>query len=168
IAALLMSTRGSPLIASNGHFWSISGTLTESCPLTFAHPLSLRRPRRRLGCRARHVNHASSSHPSKQPLPAAAFAMSVCRQSVSDSWLDNLRECLAHLVKGSGCDCLLMQAASLLDGFSFDLFPPFKNGLTAPEVDVTRRQVVQALVISTVVVVPDEELWAKVGHGVKG
>src|SRR5215471_503026 len=68
-------------------FWSLSGTLTESCPLTFAHPLSLRRPRRRLGCRARHVNHASSSHPSKQPLPAAAFAMSVCRQSVSDSWL---------------------------------------------------------------------------------
>src|SRR6516165_1083108 len=71
-----------------------------------------------------------------------------------------LRECLAHLVKGSGCDCLLMQAASLLDGFSFDLFPPFKNGLTAPEVDVSRRQVVQALVISTVVVVPDELLDA--------
>src|SRR6516162_9775158 len=45
-----------------------------------------------------------------------------------------------------------MQAASLLDGFSFDLFPPFKNGLTAPEVDVSRRQVVQALVVSTVVV----------------
>ena len=53
-----------------------------------------------------------------------------------------------------------MQAASLLDGFSFDLFPPFKNGLTAPEVDVSRRQVVQALVISTVVVVPDELLDA--------
>src|SRR5215831_11662797 len=77
----------------------------------------------------------------------------VCRQTISDSWLGNLRECLAHLVKGSGCDCLLVQAASLLDGFSFDLFPPFKNGLTAPEVDVSRRQVVQALVISTVVVV---------------
>src|ERR1700757_3544379 len=49
-----------------------------------------------------------------------------------------------------------MQAASLLDGFSFDLFPPFENDLAAPEVDVSRRQVVQALVISTVVVVPDE------------
>jgi hypothetical protein len=36
-----------------------------------------------------------------------------------------------------------MQAASLLDGFSSDLFPPFKNGLAAPEVDVSRRQVVQ-------------------------
>src|SRR5215471_6313259 len=49
-----------------------------------------------------------------------------------------------------------MQAASLLDGFSFDLFPPFENGLAAREVDVSRRQVVQALVVSTVVVVPDE------------
>src|SRR5262249_22495905 len=85
-------------------------------------------------------------------------ARPVCRQSISDSWLGNLRECLAHLVKGSGCDCLLMQAASLLDGFSFDLFPPFENGLAAPEVDVSRRQVVQALVVSTVVVVPDELL----------
>src|SRR5438094_9536058 len=43
-----------------------------------------------------------------------------------------------------------MQAASLFDGFSFDLFPPFENGLTASEVDVSRRQVVQALVVSTV------------------
>src|SRR5258708_20342813 len=49
-----------------------------------------------------------------------------------------------------------MQAASLFDGFSFDLFPPFENGLTAPEVDVNRRQVVQALVVSRVVVVLDE------------
>src|SRR5437016_2084744 len=53
-----------------------------------------------------------------------------------------------------------MQAASLLDGFSFDLFPPFENGLAAPEVDVSRRQVVQALVVSTVVVVLDEILDA--------
>src|ERR1700739_4267102 len=49
-----------------------------------------------------------------------------------------------------------MQAASLLDGFSFALFPPFENGLAAPEVDVSRRQVVQALVVSTVVVVSNE------------
>src|SRR5215467_6024253 len=49
--------------------------------------------------------------------------------------------------EGSGCDCLLMQAASLLDGFSFDLLPPFENDLAAPEVDVSRRQVVQALVV---------------------
>src|SRR5215471_292861 len=48
----------------------------------------------------------------------------------------------------------------LLDGFSFDLFPPFENGLAAPEVDVSRRPVVQALVVSTVVVVPDELLDA--------
>jgi hypothetical protein len=48
----------------------------------------------------------------------------------------------------------------LLDGFSFDLFPPFENGLAAPEVDVSRRQVVQALLVSTVVVVADELLDA--------
>src|SRR5437016_8597901 len=53
-----------------------------------------------------------------------------------------------------------MQAASLLDGFPFELFPPFENGLAAPEVDVSRRQVVHALVVSTVVVVPDELLDA--------
>jgi hypothetical protein len=53
-----------------------------------------------------------------------------------------------------------MQAASLFDGFSFDLFPLFENGLTASEVDVSRRQVVQALVVSTVVVVLDEPLDA--------
>src|SRR6266571_2081834 len=53
-----------------------------------------------------------------------------------------------------------MQAASLLDGFSFDLFPPFENGPAAPEVDVSRRQVVQALVVSTVGVVADELLDA--------
>src|SRR5499427_9336384 len=53
-----------------------------------------------------------------------------------------------------------MQAASLLDGFSFDLLPPFENDLAAPEVDVSRRQVVQALVVSTVVIVADELLDA--------
>jgi hypothetical protein len=42
-----------------------------------------------------------------------------------------------------------MQAASLFDGFSFDLFPPIENGLTAPEVDVSRRQVVQGDAVST-------------------
>src|SRR5262249_17168026 len=96
--------------------------------------------------------------PSCTSYQLGSLTTTVCRQSISDSWLGNLRECLAHLVKGSGCDCLLMQAASLLDGFSFDLFPPFENGLAAPEVDVSRRQVVQALVVSTVVVVPDELL----------
>src|SRR5260370_30534131 len=59
-----------------------------------------------------------------------------------------------------------MQAASLFDGFSFDLFPPFENGLTASEVDVSRRQVVQALVVSTVVVVLDDvHVRARVRYG---
>jgi hypothetical protein len=44
----------------------------------------------------------------------------------------SLREWLIWFA-GSGCDFLLMQAASLFDGFSFDLFPPIENGLTAPE-----------------------------------
>src|SRR5262245_32199047 len=82
---------------------------------------------------------ATAARAGRAPLLQQCLIRSVCRQSISDSWLGNLRECLAHLVKGSGCDCLLMQAASLLDGFSFDLFPPFKNCLTAPEVDVSRR-----------------------------
>ena len=49
-----------------------------------------------------------------------------------------------------------MQAASLLDGLSFDGLPPFKYGRCSAEVDVSRRQVVQALVISAIVVVLDE------------
>jgi hypothetical protein len=49
-----------------------------------------------------------------------------------------------------------MQAASLLDGLSFDGCPPFKYSRSSTEVDVSRRQVVQALVVSTVVVVLDE------------
>src|SRR3954465_11095202 len=53
-----------------------------------------------------------------------------------------------------------MQAASLFDGFSFDLFPPIENGLTAPEVDVSRHQVVRALVVSRDGVVLDELLDA--------
>lgn len=44
----------------------------------------------------------------------------------------------------------------MLDGLSFDGFPPFKYSRSSAEVDVSRRQVVQALVVSTVVVVPDE------------
>jgi hypothetical protein len=32
------------------------------------------------------------------PITIASTAPAVCRQSISDSWLGNLRECLAHLV----------------------------------------------------------------------
>jgi len=49
-----------------------------------------------------------------------------------------------------------MQAASLFDGLSFDGFPPFEYGRSSSEVDVSRGQIVQALVISTIVVVLDE------------
>ena len=37
-----------------------------------------------------------------------------------------------------------MQAASLLDGLSFDGFSPFEYGRSSSEVDTSRRQVVQA------------------------
>jgi hypothetical protein len=59
----------------------------------------------------------------------------------------------------SGCDCLLVQAASLFDGLSFDGFPPFEYGRCSTEVDVGRRQVVQTLVVAAVVVVLDELGW---------
>jgi len=51
---------------------------------------------------------------------------------------------------------MLMQAESLFDGLSFDGFPPFEYGPCSAEVDVSRRQVVQALVVSAVIVVLDE------------
>ena len=35
----------------------------------------------------------------------------------------------------------------MFDGFSFDLFPPFENGLAAPEVDVSRRQLASFTII---------------------
>jgi hypothetical protein len=44
----------------------------------------------------------------------------------------------------------------LFDGFSFDVFPPFKNGRSSAKVDVGRCQVVQALVVSAIVVVLDK------------
>src|SRR5260370_2511622 len=55
----------------------------------------------------------------------------VCRQSISDSWLGNLRECLAHLVENSGCDCLLMQVAPPLQ---------FRNRRSAVSMTLARRR----------------------------
>ena len=63
----------------------------------------------------------------------------VCRQNISDIWFGNLREYRLIWFEGSGCDCLLMQAASLFDGLSFDGFPPFEYGRSSAEVDVSRR-----------------------------
>jgi len=44
------------------------------------------------------------------------------------------------------------------DGFPFDPFSLLQDGLAAPEVDVGRGQVLQALVIAPVVVVIDESV----------
>ena len=49
-----------------------------------------------------------------------------------------------------------MQQAAIGDCLSFDPFPFDQNGLAAPEVDVGGRQVADALVISSVIVVGDE------------
>ena len=39
---------------------------------------------------------------------------------------------------------------------SFDPFPLFQNGFVVPEVDVGRRDVVQALVVALMIVMVDE------------
>ena len=49
-----------------------------------------------------------------------------------------------------------MKQASVLDGFAFDPFSFQQDGLTAPEVDIGRRQIVDALVVAQVIVVGDE------------
>ena len=49
-----------------------------------------------------------------------------------------------------------MQQAAVLDGLPFDPFPLHEDCLTAPKVDVGRRQVADALVVTKVIVVGDE------------
>ena len=49
-----------------------------------------------------------------------------------------------------------MKQASRFDGLPFDAFSFLQDGLTAPEVDVGWRKILQALVIATMVVVIDE------------
>jgi hypothetical protein len=46
--------------------------------------------------------------------------------------------------------------APCFDCFSLDPFPLIQDGLSAPEVDIRRRDVFQALVIAPVVVVIDK------------
>lgn len=46
--------------------------------------------------------------------------------------------------------------APVLDGLSFDPFPFQQDGLTAPEVNIGGREVVETLVVSVMVVVLDE------------
>jgi hypothetical protein len=49
-----------------------------------------------------------------------------------------------------------MLQATILDGKLFDPFPFFKNGLSSSEVDIRRREVVQALMQTFVVISCDE------------
>ena len=54
------------------------------------------------------------------------------------------------------CGDAAVVQASVLDGLSFDPFSFQQDGLAAPEVDVSRRQVGDTLVVSQMVVVGDE------------
>ncbi len=49
-----------------------------------------------------------------------------------------------------------MKQAPVFDGLSFDPSSLFQNGLPAPEIDIGRRAVLQALVVASVIVVIDE------------
>ena len=49
-----------------------------------------------------------------------------------------------------------MLSAALLDGSSLDLSSPFQDTSGASEVDVSRGQIVQALVIASMIVMIDE------------
>jgi hypothetical protein len=48
-----------------------------------------------------------------------------------------------------------VKQAPRFDGLSFDPFSSFQNGLTPPEVDIGRGEVLQALVVAPMVVVFD-------------
>ena len=79
----------------------------------------------------------------------------VRRQRFWDRRHPNLRESLAHFGLILRCVSFVKQA-SVLDGFAFDPFSFQQDGLTAPEVDIGRRQIVDALVVAQVIVVGDE------------
>ena len=49
-----------------------------------------------------------------------------------------------------------MKQAALFDGFAFDPFPFQRDDIAAPEVDVGRGEIVEALMVAAVVVVIDE------------
>ena len=59
-----------------------------------------------------------------------------------------------------------MLQAPVLDGLSFDPFPFQQDGLAAPGVDIGGREVIQALVVTPVVVVLDED--AELGFEITG
>jgi hypothetical protein len=50
----------------------------------------------------------------------------------------------------------LVLHSSVFDGLSFDPFALKQDGLAAPEVDVGRRQVLQALMVAVMIIVIDE------------
>jgi len=83
------------------------------------------------------------------------ISQTVRRQNLSDRWRCNSRGHLVHPGQLSGCQ-LTVKLAPHFNCHSPDPFPPFQDRLSTPEVDISRRQVVQALVVSVVIVVIDE------------
>jgi hypothetical protein len=51
---------------------------------------------------------------------------------------------------------LLVKQVSLSDGLSFDACAFEQDGLTSAEIDVSRRQIIQALMVAPVIVLIDE------------
>jgi hypothetical protein len=56
------------------------------------------------------------------------------------------------------CGLLVVKQPTVLDGFAFDPFSFQQDGLAAPEVDVGWGEIVDALVITPVVVIGDERI----------
>lgn len=77
------------------------------------------------------------------------------RQGFLDRLELGLSECLAHLFSMLGGLLAIFQAP-LIDSVLLDPFALLQDLVTAPEVDVSRCQVLQTLVVSVMVVVTDE------------
>jgi hypothetical protein len=56
----------------------------------------------------------------------------------------------------SGSSLLMLRALGLLNGLEFDSLTLFEDGLTGPEVDVLRGQIVQALMVPPCVVIMED------------
>jgi len=90
--------------------------------------------------------------PSRIKRGLALFA--VRHQMTRDIWRPNLTEALAPLIDRFRrlADELgglpAMRQASAYSGLSFDPFPFQQDGLTAPEIDIGRREIAQSLVVA--------------------
>src|SRR5579863_1831893 len=82
----------------------------------------------------------------------------ICRVSVVRVFgtFERLNQVRVRLICLRSCCYVEVLSAPLLDGPPLDLFAPLQDPLASPEVDVSWRQIVQALVIAAEIVVVDE------------